>query len=426
MKKFYGLLLLICTFNLSNQIDVLPCTGVTAKTSKGILVGSNEDYNSTYKDIIARIRPPQAGKYGYLATGFQRHEYFMMGINDQGLFLDMFALPSVFQWKPDPKKLDYNGSIEQKIMEECANIEQAIALLNNYNNPSMGSYPYQIFVVDSSGNSAVICWADGKVEVVRKQGDFQAVTNFYLLHPKSGWYPCWRYTTATERMENADEFSFRLFRDILDEVNLGSNYSHISNLSKGEMYIFNNHNFDEFVTLNIKEKLQKGQHDILLPDYFSNIKLLSPADKENVPTSEKVTLNWQGDTSSNYKLYYSTDPDFTNCKPIKVRTNPMQASFGSSIAILLSGLFLFTLSSKFVGKKSFHLLIIFIMLCSIISCQHHGVNNNIEIDYENQTFSVEIKDIKPGVTYFWKVVATDSTITSYKIVMKKLKEKIQF
>jgi len=208
-----------------------------------------------------------------------------MGLNDQGLFLDMFALPSVYQWVSDPHKLDYNGQLEGKILEECDNVEEAIALLKKYNNPSMGTYPYQLFVVDSSGNSAVICWANGKIEVVRKQKDYQVVTNFYLLHPEKGWHPCWRYTGATERMENADEFSFRLFRDILDEVNLGSNYSQINNLNKGEVYIFNNHNFDEFVTLNVKEELQKGQHDILLPGYFSNIKLLSPEDKEIVSNS---------------------------------------------------------------------------------------------------------------------------------------------
>ena len=302
MKRTGALILLIFISCLSNWSDSFSCTGVTAKTSKGILIGSNEDYNSTFRDIIARIRPARNGEYGYLATGFERHTYFMMGLNDQGLFLDMFALPSVFQWVRDPKKFDYNGSIEQKIMEECANVEQAINLLYKYNNPSMGSYPYQIFVVDSSGNSAVISWANGKVEVVRKQKDYQVVTNFYLLHPEKGWHPCWRYTTATERMENADEFSFRLFRDILDEVNLGSNYSQINNLNRGEVYIFNNHNFDEFVTLNVKEELRKGQHDILLPGYFSNIKLLSPEDKEIVSNSKRVTLEWQGDTSSDYKL----------------------------------------------------------------------------------------------------------------------------
>jgi hypothetical protein len=417
MKRIPALVLSVFILWQITWFDAFPCTGVSAKTSKGILVGSNEDYNSTYRDIIARIRPARAGKYGYLATGFQRHDYFMMGLNDQGLFLDMFALPSVFPWVSDPNKLDYNGQLEGKILEECANVEQAIALLKKYNNPSMGTYPYQIFVVDSTGNSAVICWANGKIEVVRKQRDYQVVTNFYLLHPEKGWYPCWRYTTATERMENADEFSFRLFRDILDEVNLSSNYSQISNLSMGEMYIFNNHNFDEFVTLNIKREVEKGEHEILLPDYFSKIKLLSPADKEILPTSKQVTLKWQGDTSSNYQLYYSTDPDFANCKPIKVTTNPMRASFKTSVAILLLSLFFLSLSFKVFNRKIFYRFVIFfIVLCSMISCQQPDVNN-IEIDYSNQTFSVTVKDLQPDFTYYWKIVATaKSTIKSESIV----------
>lgn len=416
MNRYFASILLIFIFCLSPGSDSFPCTGVTSKTLKGVLVGSNEDYNSTYKDIIARIYPAQAGKYGYLATGFQRHSYFMMGLNDQGLFLDMFTLPNVYQWVRDPKKQDYNGSIEQKIMEECATVEQAITLLNRYNNPSMGAYPYQIFVVDSAGNSAVICWADGKIESIRKKGDFQVVTNFYLKHPERGWYPCWRYSAATEQMEQADEFSFRLFRDILNRVNLGSNYSQICNISKGEIYIFNNHTFDEFVTLNIKEELQKGWHEIFLPDYFSNMKLISPEDKEDISDS-KVTLKWQGDISSAYKIFLSIDPNFTNCKPIKVSINPTHASFGSNQMMLVLALCLMPISLMVFRRKSLHgYIIFFLMLCLIISCQQPDVNN-VKIDYANQAFSVTIDEVPAGVTYYWKIIATaDSALDSESIV----------
>jgi len=73
MKRASLTVLFIFLLFLSSWSDSFPCTGVTAKTSKGVLIGSNEDYNSTYKDIIARIRPPQNGEYGYLTTGFERH-----------------------------------------------------------------------------------------------------------------------------------------------------------------------------------------------------------------------------------------------------------------------------------------------------------------------------------------------------------------
>jgi len=94
----------------------------------------------------------------------------------------------------------------------------------------------------------------------------------------------------------------------------------------------------------------------------------------------------------------------------------MGASLGSSIAILVSGIFFFTLSFKVARKKSVHLVILIIVFCSIISCQHHSVNN-VEIDYENQTISVTVEDLKPGATYYWKIVATaNSPIKSESIV----------
>ena len=127
MKRAAGLILFVAVIFLSCWINVFPCTGVTAKTSSGILVASNEDFNTTYKDVVARVRPAASGKYGYLATGFERHDYFMMGLNDRGLFLDMFALPSCFQWERDPDKLDFNGQLERKMLEECATAEQVVA-----------------------------------------------------------------------------------------------------------------------------------------------------------------------------------------------------------------------------------------------------------------------------------------------------------
>ena len=95
----------------------------------------------------------------------------------------------------------------------------------------------------------------------------------------------------------------------------------------------------------------------------------------------------------------------------------MRASYRTIATILLLGLFFFPLSFKIFRGKTFHrYIILLIVLCSMISCQHNGINN-VEIDYENQTFSVTVKDLQPDVTYYWKVVApANSTIKSESIV----------
>lgn len=408
MTRLGHFMLLINSILLVSYMNIFPCTGVSARTSTGILVGSNEDYNRTYTDIIARIRPARAGKYGYLATGFARHSYFMMALNERGLFLDMFTVPRCFTWRREPNKLDYNGALEQKIIETCANVEQAVDLLQRYNNPSMGSYPYQIYVVDSSGNSAVICWANGGIEVVRKQGSYQVVTNFFLLHPDCGFYPCWRYNKATEMLLNAREFSFLLFRDLLQQVNLSSNYSQVSNLGKREVAIFNLHNFDEFVTMSLETELDKGQQDISLPNYFSQIKLLAPEDKSILPASKHITIKWQGDTDSHYQFYHATDPDFVHRTPIKVSGSPPRTAKIRFNAILFLGLAFIPIFLKYgIKKNQSRLIILAIVLGALVSCQEPEINK-IKFNTSDQTFSVTLTDLRPNVIYYWKVIAFKS------------------
>jgi len=416
MKRYRNIIFQLLILWFPGCPEVYPCTGINAPSSQGILVGSNEDYNSTYKDIIARIRPATEGKYGYLATGFQRHDFFMIAINDQGLFIDLFTVPFYFPWIHHPDKLDYNGFLEGKLLEECADVEQAIAFLRQYNTVNMATNLYQIYVVDKSGKSAVINWADGDIEVVRAQEEYQVVTNFFLLHPECGSYPCWRYITASEKLKNAAEFSFRLIHDIIEEVNLGSNYSQISNLTKGEMYLFNNHNFDEFITLNLSQEIQKGAHDYFLPDYFSQVKLLAPADKEIVPSSNKVTFKWEGLNTSTYQISYATDPDFKNCRLINIISRHSQRINGISGATLILGsIFFFILFPQNYRRRFFQLSIIFMLIfSSMIACERDNFDNT---DPAIEVFSETVAELQSGVTYYWKVMATaGSDINTESIV----------
>ena len=389
------------------------CTGIKARMAQGILVAANEDYNRTFQDIVTRIHPGSEDRYGYIGTGFQRHDYFMMGLNDRGLFLDMFTVPEHYSYERDPNKQDCNVFLEGQLLEECATVEEAIAFLEAYNHPSMATWPYQLFVVDASGESAVINYGDGDYEVVRSQDDCQVVTNFYLLHPEFGYHPCWRYDTASQMMTEAELYSFRLLRDILDSVHLQSNFSQISNLSTGDVFVFNNHNYDEFVQINLYQALAGGYQEFFMPDYFSQIEIVAPSEG-GVVSSGNVVCEWRGHSGSTYRLVYSTNPDLSESSTIDIAASGK--SSGGSNTVLLCGCILVVFFPFRPVQKFLKRWILPVMLLALlVSCSQDVVD--IPVGDRVMIFNATIESVSSGETVYWKIEAdTGNGLTSESVV----------
>jgi predicted choloylglycine hydrolase len=76
-------------------------------------------------------------------------------------------------WKASPHRLDYEGVLFRKIMEECATVEEAVAVLDKYN--FIALQRARMFLADRSGASAIVGWIGGKLKSIRDTGNFQAV-----------------------------------------------------------------------------------------------------------------------------------------------------------------------------------------------------------------------------------------------------------
>jgi hypothetical protein len=340
----------------------------------------------------------------------------MMGMNDRGLFLDMFTVPEHYSYERDPNNQDCDVFLEGQLLEECATVEEAIAFLEAYNHPSMATWPYQLFVVDASGASAVINYGDGDYEVVRSQDDYQVVTNFYLLHPEFGYHPCWRYDTASQMMREAELYSFRLLRDILDSVHLQSNFSQVSNVSTGDVFVFNDHNFDEFVQINLHEASEGGYQEYFMPDYFSQIEIINPSEGETVSSGD-VLCEWRGYSRSTYRLVYSTNPDFSGSSTVEVAASGGTSVGGNTILLcgyLLLVFFPFKPVQKFLRR--WILPVLFIAL--LVSCTQDEVNIlDIPVGDRITTCRAVIESVQPGDTVYWKIEAdTGRSMTSESIV----------
>jgi len=218
--------------------------------------------------------PGKEGKYGVVYVGFEN--YGKQGaMNDQGLFFDGNALKYA-RMEPKPDKLPFpkGRDLVMMIMEECATVEDVVELMSKYNLEGLNNG--QGHFADKTGAGAVIGPdKNGDMFVIRKKGIFQVSTNFSLANPEFGGYsyPCPRYNIATEMLENMEDLSVEHFRAILSAVHSeGSSptvYSFICDLTIGDIYIYNFHNFEEEVKFNLEEELNKGKQTYTLAELFS-------------------------------------------------------------------------------------------------------------------------------------------------------------
>jgi predicted choloylglycine hydrolase len=409
MKKFSFILL----FLFAGSIYSYACTIFTMTRGGVTLIGNNEDWHQT--DSYVRFVPSTENKYGRVLFGFGKNcRYIFGGINDQGLFYDIASLTERKDIRFDPDKETVDNPVYETMLETCASIGEAIELIRRYN--VNGFKRHHIMIVDRSGKSAILEWGADSLSVMINDSDYQVTTNFNNTDPHlAGWYPCNRFEKAEDALQNMDSASIDNFRKILQSVQNNSPayptvYSNIYDLKNNFIYIYHIHRFEEYYKIYIHEELSKKEHSYYLPSLFSNLKLLSPVNNENVPPSS-VDLVWQGN-ADRYKLSYTTDPDFRDHTEILITTEKNLTDNGAGfkgslgfICLSLILLFLVTLRQK----KGSLLLFIIIMLTF-----HFATCGNKTVIKEATKHTLTIPELESNKTYYWKVEAiqNENIITS--------------
>ena len=248
------------------------CTIIYASDGGTALAGNNEDSSNPFP--IIWFQPAKDGKFGYMCFGFQGGWPKMEGyqwegaLNEKGLFYD-YATTEEVKVPRDPNKPD-SWSLSRKIIEECQTVDEAIQVFSEYNFKD-GVWKGHYLIGDRLGNSAVI----EPLAVIRRDRSYQIATNFLQskTDPETSTDP--RYRLASKLFEQSDTISLDLFRRILADTHMeelngssGTLYSYIHDLARGDVYIYNFHDYDHVVKLNIHEELKKGEHVILISSLF--------------------------------------------------------------------------------------------------------------------------------------------------------------
>ncbi len=385
-----------------NFLSLDACTVFSASNDSIAFGATDKDWHNINTRIL--VIPASEEKNGRIYFGYQIPQGFQNvgGMNEHGLWYDGASLPERFDVTNHYNKQTIQGELCEKALEECATIEEVIEMYSTYFTPHWGGHSMWS---DANGNSVIIEYGEDDVVFVTKQDFYQVMTNHYISDSTSTrWYNCYRYKVAEFMFESCDEISTDLFSQILDKTHqVGMEptlFSNIYDLKNREIYIYNFHNYDEVVKLNLDEELAKGDNYYNLPNLFHQIKLESPEDG-TVSEFNSMLFKWYGNADS-YYLQYSQDEDFADFEEVFIGDLNARNDFSGLINSF--GLGFIMISSIFATKRRKNaLFIIFILGMIIISCSFDLVTSPYpESEIEH---SIAVDNLESETTYYWKVIA---------------------
>ena len=162
------------------------------------IMGRNFDFHDQ-PALLLRHRPP--GEYASISMvdisylGFDRANLHRRcahgdqlrgasrlpfdGMNERGLAVAMAQVPGARS--PAGERAAGSLGVMRLVLDEAATVAEAVAIFRRTAVDFSGGPPLHYLVADASGDSAVVEYVDGRVEVIpRGERPFQAMTNFVL------------------------------------------------------------------------------------------------------------------------------------------------------------------------------------------------------------------------------------------------------
>jgi len=228
-----------------------------------VLAGNNEDYVDPYTKMW--FEPGEGGELGRVYFGFS-NLFPQGGMNEAGLFFDGAALAGRFI-EPHPSRDRFEGNLVDEAMRTCETVEQVLELWQRYD-PSFLTHA-QVQFGDATGDSVIV---EGD-RMHRKEGDYQITTNFRQAEVAPGAAcPCPRYRTIESMLEGDGPPTVDLVRRALAAVHqegeVSTLYSNIYDLKNRRVHLYHFHNFEEVVTIDLLEELDRGRHEVVLHELF--------------------------------------------------------------------------------------------------------------------------------------------------------------
>ncbi|REH48894.1 CubicO group peptidase (beta-lactamase class C family) [Tenacibaculum gallaicum] len=264
------IIVFLITF-LSSQ-STLPCTMYKITKNGRTIVGNNEDFLSPNNQFWFEVAGDK--DYGVMYMGLLNN--FAQGaINDAGLVFDGFAEPELPIVNTEGKKQIWVGKAIKNIMQTMSTVEEVKGYLETINLSSLSSS--QLVFVDKSGTYLIV---EGDELIIGEESE-KSFSNFYYSQINSledvtlPWFNVGqeflKKTTAKASLNYCSNV-MKNYKQVAKDL-FSTQFTTVYDLSTLKIRVYLYHDFTEFIEIDLKQELKKGNHNKMMVDLFSETSL---------------------------------------------------------------------------------------------------------------------------------------------------------
>ena len=167
------------------------------------------------------------------------------GMNEMGLSVGMAAVPEGSDNSDTGKPMMGSLGIMREILDYASNVDEALAIMDSYRVEFGGGPPVHYLIADGEGNSAVVEYGTGEMQILRSDSNWLAMTNFLLETPgQDPEMQCDRYKKISEKLTSSNGvISIKEGMQLLSDVSQdnpqveGTQWSALYDLTEGKLHL---------------------------------------------------------------------------------------------------------------------------------------------------------------------------------------------
>lgn len=255
------------------------CSVFSNRTENSVIMGRNWDNQNVGSIIVNLYRPVD----GYASISFCRAIdlgyplnmdleeikssdlgnklllapfYATDGINEHGLTVAVTGVDQTNHQAANDKDLVFVTFLVRKILDHAKNIDDAVVLAEKYVpfDLDRNSLNTHFYIVDSSGRSVILEYADNEWEKTYGDEYWQVLTNKSIFDVLESDLrdKCWRYKSISETLESEPRVGWKTGMKILQDVSQkGTTWSVVYSASTEELYFSVYQNWDTIYHLSL-------------------------------------------------------------------------------------------------------------------------------------------------------------------------------
>ena len=254
-------------------LPLMACTAYVMHKDGRTFIGNNEDSWCTQGRV--RFAPAADGGYGAVYfSSWTGHPYVdwsdQIGMNEAGLVFDGLGIQPKDAVAQPGKQTLYFTELSRRLMERCATVPEAVALLEDYNRSFL--HHSMLFLADANGAYAIV---QSDTVIVGNEPHF-AVGNWRMAcNTDMDAVPIPRLqqgrSLLAEGVAPTVEGALSVLsgmRSCREFLGNGTFFSTLFEPDSGRVHLYFYHDFEHPVVFDLREELAKGAHIVDLPSLF--------------------------------------------------------------------------------------------------------------------------------------------------------------